>query len=86
MTPTFQPKRQKATPTSAKHIMLNNPCRTCPATSVKQIAFVEKYESCDRPNYQRATDEQHHGNSMWSCQRFEMVLDLVSLNYSAGLV
>jgi hypothetical protein len=32
ITPTFQPKHEKASPTSAKHIMLNNPCRICPAT------------------------------------------------------
>jgi hypothetical protein len=32
ITPTFKPKRQKAIPTSAKHIMLNNPCATCPAS------------------------------------------------------
>ena len=32
ITPTFQPKRQKVTPTSAKHAKLNNPCTTCPAT------------------------------------------------------
>ena len=31
ITPTFQPKCQKATPTSAKHTTLNNPCTTCPA-------------------------------------------------------
>ena len=50
MIPTLQPKRQKATPTSAKHTML----------TVKQLAFVAKHESCDHPNNQRATDEQYH--------------------------
>jgi len=30
ITPPFQPKRQKATPTSPKHIRLNDPCVTCP--------------------------------------------------------
>jgi len=54
MTPTFQPKRKKATPMSAKHTMLNNPCRNLSGHSVKQLAFVEKRESCDHPNNQRA--------------------------------
>lgn len=52
--------------------------------SGKQIAFVEKHESCDRPNYQRATDEQYHGNSMWAFQCFEIAAGL--MRYSLKVV
>jgi hypothetical protein len=33
--PIFQPKRQKATPTSMKHAILSTPCTICPLTDLK---------------------------------------------------
>jgi hypothetical protein len=32
--------------------------------SAKELAFAEKHESDDRPNNQRASDEQYHGNCL----------------------
>jgi hypothetical protein len=52
----------------------------------KQLAAVaEKHESSDRPNNQRATDEQHHRNLLCACQSLKS-LGFVRLDYSAGLV
>ena len=54
--------------------------------SAKQLAaLAETHESGDRPNNQRATDEQHHGNLLYACQSLKS-LGFVRFDYSAGSV
>jgi hypothetical protein len=56
--PIFQPKRQKATPTSMKQAMLSTPCTICPPSVLKNAPLVSSTNPASAPKIMVAPSKQ----------------------------